>query len=106
MSNGGPPTAVRARRETKHLAIVCEPGSYAEQHVDEVARHAERSLQGILQLLKIPGEALLRPHRITVVAGRSIAQPAATNGTGSLGTHTDGRGANGLDADGLRATVD
>src|SRR6266536_1457301 len=106
MSNGGPPTAVRTRRDTKHLAIVCEPGSYAEQHIDEVARHAERSLQGILQLLKIPGEALLRPHRITVVAGSSIAQPDVTNGTGPHGVHTNGRRANGLDGDGRQATVD
>jgi len=41
-----PAHVVRTRRETKHLAIVCEPGSYAAQHADEVARDAERALQG------------------------------------------------------------
>jgi ABC-type multidrug transport system fused ATPase/permease subunit len=95
MSNGAPPTAVRTRRETKHLAIVCEPGSYAAQHADDVARHAEHALQGILELLKIPGETLLRPHRITVVAGDTILRSGGPNGTGSDGLPNDGRRVNG-----------
>jgi ABC-type multidrug transport system fused ATPase/permease subunit len=68
MNNGGPPPAARTRGETAHLTIVCEPGSYAEQHVDKVAADAERVFGRILKVLKIPSEAVLRPHRITVIA--------------------------------------
>ena len=68
MNHGGPPLAVQTRRETAHLAIVCEPGSYAAQHVDAVASSVERVFGRILTALKIPSEAMLRPHRITVVA--------------------------------------
>src|SRR3954447_1765806 len=82
MINGAPPTAPRLRRETRHLVVVYEPGSYAEQHADDVARKAEQALGGILSLLKIPGEALLRPHRITVVVGDTLPHVGAdhTNG--------------------------
>ena len=89
MTNGAPPMAARLRRETKHLVVVFEPGSYAEQRADDIARHAERALGGILQLLKIPGEALLRPHRITVVAGDTLALAG--------GDHTNGAHTNGAD---------
>src|SRR5215212_3914363 len=68
MNNGGPQLVAGTRRETAHLAIVCEPGSFAEAHVDAVARDVERVFGRILKALKIPSEAMLRPHRITVVA--------------------------------------
>ena len=68
MNNGGPHQVARTRRETAHLAIVCEPGSYADQHIDAVATDVERVFGRILKMLKIPSEAMLRPHRITVVA--------------------------------------
>jgi ABC-type multidrug transport system fused ATPase/permease subunit len=68
MNNGGPPLAATIRRETAHLAIVCEPGSYAAQHANTVAADAERIFGRILKALKIPSEAVLRPHRITIVA--------------------------------------
>src|SRR3954464_1800618 len=67
MNTGGPHLAARSRRETAHLALVWEPGSYAEQHVDAVATGVERVFGRILKALKIPSEAMLRPHRITVV---------------------------------------
>src|SRR5690242_20593663 len=89
MINGGPPTAARIRRETGHLVVVYEPGSYAEQHADEVARYAERALDGILQLLKIPGESLLRPHRIRVVVGDTL--PAADHPPGTNGRSNGAR---------------
>ena len=68
MNTGGPHLAARTRRETAHLALVCEPDSYAEQHADATARDVERVFGKILSALKIPSEAMLRPHRITVVA--------------------------------------
>ncbi|MGE3267371.1 MAG: ABC transporter ATP-binding protein [Chloroflexota bacterium] len=69
MNLGGPPPTASATRTTAHLTIKCEPGSYAEQHPDEVGRDVERVFGQILKILKIPSEAMLRPHRITVVAG-------------------------------------
>jgi ABC-type multidrug transport system fused ATPase/permease subunit len=95
MIDGGPPPSARLRRETRHLVVVYEPGSYAEQHADEVSRLAERSLAGILQLLKIPGEALLRPHPITVVVGDTMP---AGSGNHANGSHTNGAGAGQFDA--------
>lgn len=89
MSNGGPSTAFRTRRETAHLTIVFEPGSYAEQHAADVAKDAERALGGILGVLKIPGEALLKPHRITVVAGDAIVDPANQDALITAGAVSD-----------------
>ena len=68
MNNGGPPLAAHARRETAHLSVVCEPGSFAERNIDAVAADVERVFGRILKALQIPSEAMLRPHRITVVA--------------------------------------
>ena len=68
MKNGGPSLTAGARRETAHLAIVCEPGSFAERNLKAVAADVERVFGRILGVLKIPSEAMLRPHRITVVA--------------------------------------
>ena len=68
MNNGGPSLAARARRETAHLSVVCEPGSFAERNIAAVGADAERIFGRILKALKIPSEAMLRPHRITIVA--------------------------------------
>jgi len=89
MSNGGPPLAHRTRRETAHLAFVFEPGSYAEQHAAEVADAAESALTGVLGVLKIPGEALLRPHRITVLGGDAVSHPGDAGGLITAGTVSD-----------------
>jgi ABC-type multidrug transport system fused ATPase/permease subunit len=80
MNNGGPALAAHTRRETAHLAIVCEPGSYAAQHADAVARDIERVFGKILSTLKIPSEAMLRPHRITVLAREPGSHASDTNG--------------------------
>jgi ABC-type multidrug transport system fused ATPase/permease subunit len=68
MNSGGPSLAARTRRETAHLSVVCEPGSFAERNLDAVCADVERVFGRILRTLKIPSEAMLRPHRITVVA--------------------------------------
>src|SRR5690348_15104641 len=83
MNNGGPHLVAGTRRETAHLAIVCEPGSFAEAHVDAVARDVERVFGQILKALKIPSEAMLRPHRITVVA-REPGVPDSTDVTSDM----------------------
>jgi ABC-type multidrug transport system fused ATPase/permease subunit len=88
-NGGGPPTVHRARRDTAHLTVVFEPGSYAEQHQAAVADAAERALGGVLSVLKIPGEALLRPHRITVAAGDAIETPSGAGGLITAGTISD-----------------
>jgi ABC-type multidrug transport system fused ATPase/permease subunit len=80
MNHGGPLLAARARRETAHLSVVCEPGSFAERNLDAVAADVERVFARILKALKIPSEAMLRPHRITVVA----RDPGARAPTGDL----------------------
>jgi ATP-binding cassette subfamily B protein len=77
MNNGGPPLAARARRETAHLSVVGEPGSFAERNLGAVAADVERVFGRILKALKIPSEAMLRPHRITVVA-RDLGAHAPT----------------------------
>ena len=82
MNDGGPPLAARARRETAHLTVVCEPGSFAERNIEAVARDVERVFGRILKALKIPSEAMLRPHRVTVVA-RDLGTSNGTSG----GTH-------------------
>jgi ATP-binding cassette subfamily B protein len=68
MNDGGPSLAAGTRRETAHLAVVCEPGSFAERNFAAVAADVERVFGRILKTLKIPSEAMLRPHRIVVVA--------------------------------------
>jgi ATP-binding cassette, subfamily B, bacterial len=68
MNDGGPALAAGTRRETAHLAVVCEPGSFAERNFAAVAADVERVFGRILKTLKIPSEAMLRPHRIVVVA--------------------------------------
>ncbi len=93
MNTGGPSLAARTRRETDHLAIVCEAGSFAEQNIAAVASDVERVFGKILKALKIPSEAMLRPHRITVVA-RDI-------GTGTV----DGRRDDGAATSDLRADI-
>jgi ATP-binding cassette subfamily B protein len=82
MNHGGPHSVAPTRRETAHLAIVCEPGSYAEQHGERVATDVERVFGRILASLKIPSETMLRPHRITVVA--RDANPRAASVTGDV----------------------
>ena len=81
MTTGGPPLAASTRRETEHLIVVCEPGSYAEQHVNEVAAEVERVFGQLLKSLKIPSEVMLRPHRITVVARDPKPSEGSANGT-------------------------
>ena len=83
MNNGGPSLAARARRETAHLSVVCEPGSFAERNLTAVAADVERVFGKILKALDIPSEAMLRPHRITVVArdpGTAFPANGATDG--------------------------
>lgn len=63
MNTGGPSLAAHTRRETAHLAVVCESGSFAEQNLSAVAADVERVFGKILKALKIPSEAMLRPHR-------------------------------------------
>ena len=69
MSFGGQGPAAMTTRTTAHLTVVCEPGSYAERNADKVGRDVERVFGRILRILQVPSEAMLRPHRITVVAG-------------------------------------
>jgi subfamily B ATP-binding cassette protein MsbA len=82
MNNGGPRAVAQTRRETAHLAIVCESGSYAEQHADKVASDVEHVFGRILKSLKVPSESMLRPHRITVVA--HDARPGTADVTSDL----------------------
>ncbi|MCC6178768.1 MAG: ABC transporter ATP-binding protein [Chloroflexi bacterium] len=89
MRNGSAVAPAPARRDTAHLTIVYRPGSYAEQHQDELARAAESALARILGKLKIPGEALLRPHRITVVGGDAIPDPGRPDRVSYAGTTSD-----------------
>jgi hypothetical protein len=72
MKYGGLDTQGLTRRESAHLTVICEAGSYAERHVADVARLAEAALARILKHLEIPGEALIRPHKIVVRAGDAI----------------------------------
>ena len=81
MNNGRPSLAAGARRETAHLSVVCEPGSFAERNLNAVAADVERVFGRILKALHIPSEAMLRPHRITVVA-RDPGGHAPVDGAG------------------------
>ena len=81
MNNGGPSLAASARRETAHLSVVCEPGSFAERNLNAVAADVERVFGKILKALHIPSEAMLRPHRITVVARDSVASAPTDDAT-------------------------
>jgi len=81
MNNGGPQVA-QTRRETAHLVIVCEPGSVAELNIDRVASDAERVFGRIMKILTMPGEVVLKPHRITIVAGDAEGTPYR-NGRGA-----------------------
>jgi len=85
MNNGGPQLVAGTGRETAHLAVVCEPGSFAEAHADAVAGDVERVFSRILKALTIPSEAMLRPHRITVVA-RDPGAAGAADATSDMTT--------------------
>lgn len=94
MSFGGPGHAASTTRTTAHLAIVCQPGSFAERNADKVGRDVERVFGKILKMLHVPSEAMLRPHRITVVAGEpglrsNSADVAASAGDASSDLTTD-----------------
>ena len=74
MSNGGP-EAAGARRESANLVVICDPGSYAEQHVEAIARHAEEMVGRLLRRLEVPSDVLQRPRKILVLAGGEIPDP-------------------------------
>src|SRR5690348_17150520 len=76
MNNGGSALAIRVRRETAHLSVVCASGSLAARNLKDVAAEVERVFGRILKALEIPSEAMLRPHRITVVARDSASSPS------------------------------
>jgi ATP-binding cassette, subfamily B, bacterial len=89
MRNGGPALADATRRESAHLVLLCDRGSYAEQNADALARHAERLLAGILRQLKLPGEILTRPRKITVHAQEAIHDPDRPGQVLAVGSSSD-----------------
>ena len=95
MHNGSQGATAARRRPTALVGRLpispssSSPAPYAEQHPADVADAAERALDGDLHVLKIPGEALLRPHRIAVVAGDAIENTGGTGGLVTAGTTSD-----------------